>query len=722
MGKRDSYPFLWGAQYYRAPTPEQDCWEQDLRRMRELGCNCVKFWVQWRWSHRTEDRFYFDDLDLLMDLAAANNLKVHLNTIFDVAPIWLYEKYPDALQLANSGLPIQPQTTACRQIGGAPGPCYTHPGALQLRQAFMTETVKHFAGQGAMDMWDVWNEPEQCMLYRLPELATLTCYCDSCKTSFAHWLQTKYGDLEGLNEVWGRCYDAWEQVELPRSPATFGDFIDWREFHLDVMTSEADWRLRTVEKHAPENQIAYLHVVPNTMQPFNSVTCVDDFAFADTCHDGVFGATTLKGAVFPIQHVSAAGDRIAYNVEDHINGGNTGLHPKRIGLEDLLRDLLPQIGVGIKGFMFWQFRPEVLGVESPAWGMVGLDGADKPMIRAAQTFWHTIGPQVELLMACSPTPARVGIWKSRKNEIFHFACQDTLDPLRENVEAYTKALYDLSVPYRYVSGKHLEAGAPDGLRLLIMPSCYCLTPEEAEGLDTWVRGGGTLVCEAHLGGYNAATNRHSRVLPGCGLAEKWGLREVETLSSHHLGLGSAGGYSGEANDDVRKALSAYGTSGGQFFPIRLVDGEILTGAEKYAVLEGSDWTPVGEALPGEDCIMHRRLGAGAVWYAGTLLGTGCEKTPSNLTAFLTRHVFNEAGVAPRLNLRQEHPGDVHVEVLLGESGAPAYLVVENTTAVPRHVSMDLAGRWHGMFSGHDLVIAADRAEIPGGLIDIFCQI
>ncbi|MBT3191227.1 MAG: hypothetical protein HN341_01600, partial [Verrucomicrobia bacterium] len=275
---------------------------------------------------------------------------------------------------------------------------------------------------------------------------------------------------------------------------------------------------------------------------------------------------------------------------------------------------------------------------------------------------------------------------------------------------------------RYVSGKHLEAGAPDGLRLLIMPSCYCLTPEEAEGLDTWVRGGGTLVCEAHLGGYNAATNRHSRVLPGCGLAEKWGLREVETLSSHHLGLGSAGGYSGEANDDVRKALSAYGTSGGQFFPIRLVDGEILTGAEKYAVLEGSDWTPVGEALPGEDCIMHRRLGAGAVWYAGTLLGTGCEKTPSNLTAFLTRHVFNEAGVAPRLNLRQEHPGDVHVEVLLGESGAPAYLVVENTTAVPRHVSMDLAGRWHGMFSGHDLVIAADRAEIPGGLIDIFCQI
>lgn len=42
------YPFIFGAQYYRAPTREADCWEQELRRMRELGCNAAKFRVQWR--------------------------------------------------------------------------------------------------------------------------------------------------------------------------------------------------------------------------------------------------------------------------------------------------------------------------------------------------------------------------------------------------------------------------------------------------------------------------------------------------------------------------------------------------------------------------------------------------------------------------------------------------------------------------------------------------
>ncbi len=76
-------PFIFGAQYYRAPTPESACWETDLGRMRDLGFNHIKFWAQWRWSHRSENEFYFDDLDRLMDLAHKNGLAVTINTIFE---------------------------------------------------------------------------------------------------------------------------------------------------------------------------------------------------------------------------------------------------------------------------------------------------------------------------------------------------------------------------------------------------------------------------------------------------------------------------------------------------------------------------------------------------------------------------------------------------------------------------------------------------------------
>lgn len=60
------FPFIFGTQYYRAPTPELECWEIDFHNIRDLGFNTVKFFVQWRWSHRTPERFFFDDLNRLM--------------------------------------------------------------------------------------------------------------------------------------------------------------------------------------------------------------------------------------------------------------------------------------------------------------------------------------------------------------------------------------------------------------------------------------------------------------------------------------------------------------------------------------------------------------------------------------------------------------------------------------------------------------------------------
>lgn len=95
--------FLLGAQYYRAPTPERENWRQDLRQMKELGLTDVKFWMQWRWCHRKKDIFYYEDIDCLMDLAQENGLRATLNLIFDVAPGWLYEEYPDCVQITANG-------------------------------------------------------------------------------------------------------------------------------------------------------------------------------------------------------------------------------------------------------------------------------------------------------------------------------------------------------------------------------------------------------------------------------------------------------------------------------------------------------------------------------------------------------------------------------------------------------------------------------------------
>jgi beta-galactosidase len=169
-----------------------------------------------------------------------------------------------------SGRPVLPRAVGHRQIGGHPGPCYRHPGALALRKRFVERTVAHFRGHPALQMWDVWNEPELCYPQRRPDLATLACYCPSCARDFRAWLCGKYGTLDRLNAVWGRCYGAWGQVEMPRDGGTFTDFVDWREFHLDTMAGEAAWRLEVVRTGDPAHA-RYLHVVPNCW--FSAVTC-----------------------------------------------------------------------------------------------------------------------------------------------------------------------------------------------------------------------------------------------------------------------------------------------------------------------------------------------------------------------------------------------------------------------------------------------------------------
>jgi beta-galactosidase len=704
------FPFLFGSQYYRAPTPESECWQPDFAAMRGLGFNAVKYFLQWRWSHRAPDRFVFDDLDRLMDLAATHGLGVTLNFILDVAPVWLYEAHPDAKQINSQGQAIAPYALMHRQIGGHPGPCYRHPGALADRQAFVAAAIDHFKDHPALQMWDVWNEPELCFPQREPNLATMVCYCRHCRAGFPDRLRAKYGHLARLNAVWGRCYEDWEQVELPLSASTITDFVDWREFHLDTMAAEAAWRLEAVKQRDPGHG-RYLHVVPNSY--FSAVTCDDDFAMAENCE--VFAATMAGGATATLHVLAAARGKVCYNVESHLNFGSIDLHQRRLELPQLLADFVPQLGLGIKGFLFWQYRAETLGTESPAWGLVQPDGSERPITAAVRQLWQTLSPHAAELRLAFPAPAEVGVWRSRRNEIAHFAIQGQVNSHNAAIHAWVDAAYWDSLRPTLVSAEMLEAGALDGLKLLVMPNPYYLSQAEADALDAWVRAGGVLISEAHLAGYNGSAGRHSRRLPGCGLAERWGLVETDSTSARHLRTTELAGCQ-EANlaPDVRKALRDFGAGGGPFFPIRMTDGGLAWGCHRYAELGGDGLEPLGSFDGQRPCLARQKVGAGAVYYAGTNLGLAAERDPAGLLAIL-RAAASEAGVTP--TALAAAPGTVHVDLLSDDHG-PRFMAVISRAGERQTVTLPVAGTARGLFSG--LVWQLGGAvEVPAGLADLF---
>ncbi len=704
-------PFIFGAQYYRAPTPEQDCWETDLRRMQELGFNHVKFWVQWRWSHRAPERFYFDDIDRLMDLAHQYGLSVTLNTIFDVAPSWVLKAFPDSFPVTADGQPVYPRAYSFRQVGGFPGPCLNHPEAAQARMQFLQTVVERYADHPAMGMWDVWNEPEQNFVHRKPVVEKLTCHCAHCRAGFIQWLQEHHVSLDALNAAWGRCYETWEDVELPKTPDTIKDFVDFRRFHLSLMTREAKARIECVKKIDPRHT-TYLHIVPHTLRIFNALTGVDDFAMADLCD--VFAASTNGGAIWPNQLISAARGKTCYNVESHINAGQTSLHQRELHLDDILGDLLPQIGAGITGFLFWQYRPEVLGTESPAWGLVKPDGTDRPVTLALQEFGRKLAPYMEELSACHPEPAEVGIWKSNRNEIFQFAANGGLDKLADNIEGYRVFFRQCNIPTRYINDSLLEDGDLEGIKLLVLPDCYYLSTAETSALDRWVRAGGILLCEAHLAAYNDDTGRHERSVPGAGLAQAWDIHEEDTTAAIHLQDSTSGKSTMEMNPDVRKTLG--NSAGGRFFPITLNDGKTIFGADTCVRLSGNGITPLGRN-ENRSVIASLQVDNGTVFYCGTHLGAGLELDRQGADTLLAQ-IIKTAGIS-RGNAVHADAG-IRPDVLFKDNH-PAFIILHNAGETPATAKIMAEGTWQGLYKG--AVLAAGKAiDMHPGDAELFISL
>jgi len=717
---KNKYPFLWGTAYYRSPIPEEEFWEADFNKMREMGFNSVKYLVQWRWSHIKEDEFYLEDFKKLLKLAEKYSIRVTLNNLFDVSPHWLFDKYPDARQVMNNGHVIQPYALGHRNIGGHPGPCYNHPGARNERIKFLTHIVKQLKDYPALHMWDIWNEPELSFSQRSPiDAEKLVCYCPNCEKKFKEWLEKKYAALSTLNERCGRNYPDWAHVEMPRTSKTYLDFIDWREFHVQTMTEEAAWRIRLVKKLDPK-RVAFLHVVPNTMNPFNSITtCTDDFAVAELCD--VFAATMNAGPLFAPQVVSAARGKICYNVEIHINGGTTGSHQKVVDLQALLLNLVPQIGLGIKGFVFWQFRPEVLGAESPAWGVVNLDGSDREITRAARAFWKTIQPYTSALLEAMPETPTIGIWKSRKNEIFHYCMDNSLNNLIENVYGYTNTLYTNSYDYRYVSGDMLENDEIGDIKLLIMPSAYYLTQPEADALAKWVKAGGVLIAEAHLGGYSGTTGRHSRSMPGCGLQDAFGIKEELTTDAVHLKMKKALAYAENIHADTKKAKESASLTSGKFYPIRQTNGKDIWGASRYAELSGKNITIEGYFEKDKCCAVSKTVEKGYVYYYASRLGSGATINNEGLLSLIERACI-KAGIKKTLRATASENNKLRVDVLRQEAKV-RFITIQNISAGKLSVSLYGEGTYKGLFTGMKLMLDSKiKFELPPEFIDLFVRV
>ena len=668
-------PFIYGAQYYRAPTPARENWAKDLAELKARGFDTVKYWVQWRWSERKEGEYYWDDLDELMDLAGKNGLKVVLNLILDVMPTWVARDYPDSLMVGFDGRVLSGDPILCRQLGGYPGPCYANDRMTEKRQRFARAAYEHFKDKPALWGWDVWNEPETHASYRGNARYPYLCYCATCKAKFKAFCRARYGTIDRLNAIWGRCYNDFDEVEVPTMSDCVADFVDWREMQMRTLHADAEWRLRILKEVDPKS-VAHLHIVVDA-GGFSPLTGVDDFECAPSSE--IYGSSMVNDPYCCAEGISAAQGRRFYNAEWHMNWGGHAMYPPVITRDYFLNQQLAQLGWGIFGYLFWQFRTEALGTESPAWGLINLDGTERPALKFATEFVRAFRPYADLFMKTSIAAPEVVIWRGWANEFHQYARykreKNAGMPYHNGLRAYAKELYARSVRYGFVTTETLEKGAADAAKVLVLPQAMYLSDRDAAAFRAWraAKPGRVILAESSLGAYDRDTNRFSATVPGKGLAADWGLVEAERTAAFHLPSDTKMDV-GDGSDDVSKAMKATGVIGDNYFRLTGADGTTGWGARDFVRMAVDGETRVLASFHNVPCVVRK----GSVFYAGTQLAAAAEeKEDAALLAKVLDEVLSAAEIPP-----SGFPKDVHVDRLYDAQGEARFTIVLNNSKEP----------------------------------------
>ena len=111
----DFFPMaVWyGGGKARAPMLERDArgkkeiWRKDIRQIKALGFNTVRTWIDWATGEPKQGQYYFENLDVILELAHEEGLRVFLQVYMDSAPRWVGARYPDSLFVSSNGAVVQ---------------------------------------------------------------------------------------------------------------------------------------------------------------------------------------------------------------------------------------------------------------------------------------------------------------------------------------------------------------------------------------------------------------------------------------------------------------------------------------------------------------------------------------------------------------------------------------------------------------------------------------
>jgi beta-galactosidase len=518
-------------------TSEQR-WRDDLKKIKDLGFNTVRTWVEWSKGEPRQGEYHLENLELLLRLADEAGLRVLVQVYVDSAPEWVGHRFPDGHFVSQGGTAIRSQA--------APGYCVDHPGVRGAVQAFFQEVARRASKSRAFYAYDLWSEPA-VMNWALPTYVPNAqfCYCQHSMARFRDWLKVRHGSIDALNEAWYRTFREWDDVEPPRfgTILTYADFMDWRVYIGEKIAADLEARADAV-RSVDATHLVTSHA-PNPSPVFRTLAdamdASDDYLMkhaVDYFGTSFYPKLTSPDRDFPLERRAlvmdmvraVTGDAGFYVGELQAGYGVHGIIAGNpITPADLSLYAWGLVARGARSISFYAFYPMSTGYEAGGYGMINLDGTLTDRSRAAGATARTIAEHADSILASRPQPAEVAVVFNPLVPLLggEQAYGDRRS-MHRAVAGYHRMFFERNVPVDFPSARELSAEGLKRYKLVVVPYPLLLTRQMADALRQYVHDGGRLFVEARPG-WQDERGHAEPILPGFGWHEMLGVRETEVL-------------------------------------------------------------------------------------------------------------------------------------------------------------------------------------------------
>lgn len=518
---------MWlGVDYY----PEQ--WdpalmEADMDTIREMGSNVIRIAeFSWHLMEKTEGQYDFSFFDNVIAKAKERGLYVIMGTPTAAIPAWLAKAHPSILSQFEDG--------QRRAFGGRRVYCFNSPEMYEYTERIVRAMVSHYKGEKQIIAWQIDNE--------IGHEGSDLCWCPQCQRAFQRYLEEKFhGDIASLNHTYGTAF--WSQEynsfrEIPLPAATIAAHnpalrLDWARFRSKSIEDFVDFQARLIREL--DGSAVVIHDFPGGG--------LDKHADYSRVAESLDIAAYNNYPVWGGQKEPLAPHEIAFGLDyiRGLKGKNFWITEAIMGAQGHdITGFLPRPGQakmwsyqgmahGCTSMLYFRYRGAAKGAEQFCYGIIDADNVKGRKFYEVQSFFRDIHPYARAMEA--PISSEVAlVYDYDSLAALRIQRQSTLLDCQNEMKKLYQPFFDANVSVDVIPSSRDFSS----YKVVLIPQMLVVGPELRARMESFVRGGGTLVLT-----YRSAVKDFDNNIPfgqaiPVGLTGLTGVRVAETESLQTL--------------------------------------------------------------------------------------------------------------------------------------------------------------------------------------------